>query len=55
MAAELAEAHGVQARLIKGGRGIFDVKVDGALVFSKHSTGRFPNDGEVAGLLTANA
>jgi selT/selW/selH-like putative selenoprotein len=33
--------------LIRGGRGIFDVKVDDALVFSKHRVERFPNPGEV--------
>jgi selenoprotein W-related protein len=38
---------GVEAKLIKGGGGIFDVVVDGSLVYSKHRTGRFPNPGEV--------
>jgi predicted Rdx family selenoprotein len=33
--------------LIKGGRGVFDVRVDGDLIFSKHQLGRFPNPGEV--------
>ena len=53
MAAELEERHAIKARLIKGSRGIFDVKVDGELVFSKHRVNRFPNDGEVADLLDA--
>jgi selT/selW/selH-like putative selenoprotein len=35
-------------RLIKGTNGVFEVIVDGDLVFSKRSTGRFPDDGEVA-------
>jgi predicted Rdx family selenoprotein len=26
---------------------VFDVRVDGELVFSKHDAGRFPEDGEV--------
>lgn len=30
-----------------GGRGIFDVKADGGMVFSKYAEGRFPNPGEV--------
>lgn len=34
--------------LVKGDRGVFDVKVDGQLVFSKAKTGRFPMLGEVA-------
>jgi predicted Rdx family selenoprotein len=33
--------------LIEGDRGIFDVKADGTLVFSKHAQGRFPRSGEV--------
>lgn len=35
-------------RLIKGANGVFEVVVDGELVFSKRSVGRFPDDGEVA-------
>jgi len=34
--------------LIKGANGVFEVTVDGDLVFSKRSLGRFPNEGEVA-------
>jgi len=30
---------------------VFDVEVDGSLVFSKHQLGRFPNDGEVLQLI----
>jgi len=30
-----------------GGRGQFDVLVDGDLVFSKHAEGRFPELGEI--------
>ena len=31
--------------------GVFEVTVDGKLVFSKKSLGRFPDEGEVVGLL----
>jgi selenoprotein W-related protein len=41
----------VSARLVKGSGGVFDVKVDGRLVYSKFETGRFPEPGEVVGLL----
>jgi len=37
----------VQAELIKGGGGVFDVTADGALIYSKHRTGRFPENAEV--------
>ena len=33
--------------LIKGKDGVFEVTVDGDLVFSKRALGRFPDDGEV--------
>tara|TARA_B100000700_G_scaffold225722_1_gene249032 strand:- start:376 stop:561 length:186 start_codon:yes stop_codon:yes gene_type:complete len=33
--------------LIPGDKGIFDVKVNDALIYSKHSTGRFPEPGEI--------
>ena len=48
---ELQEGLSVKARLIKGGGGIFDVKVDGNLVYSKHQAGRFPEPGEVLKLI----
>ena len=45
------KAVGVEADLIPGGNGIFDVIVDGDQVFSKYKTGRFPEPGEVSGLI----
>jgi selT/selW/selH-like putative selenoprotein len=51
LAAEMKKALGVEATLIKGSHGIFDVTVDGKLVFSKDKEGRFPEAGEVVGLL----
>ncbi|MBA3547920.1 MAG: selenoprotein [Nannocystis sp.] len=55
MVAELTNRFGDETRctLIKGDRGVFDVKVDGHLVFSKSETGRFPMLGEVADEITA--
>ena len=47
MAAELGEEFGVESTLVPGDHGIFDVIVDGATVFSKFETGRFPDPGEV--------
>jgi selT/selW/selH-like putative selenoprotein len=49
LAAELKNEFGAGVRLIKGKDGIFDVQVDGTLVFSKHTVGRFPDPGEVQG------
>jgi len=39
--------------LIRGGRGIFDVKIAGQMLFSKRQTERFPHDGELAQLFEA--
>lgn len=55
MAAELKEAFGVEAKLIAGSGGIFEVKRDGTLVYAKSDTGRFPNAGEITGLLKADS
>jgi selT/selW/selH-like putative selenoprotein len=44
---------GHDASITPGSGGQFDVLADGALVFSKAATGRFPEDGEVAELLAA--
>jgi predicted Rdx family selenoprotein len=43
--------NGIPAQDIPGGKGQFDVLRDGELVFSKQREGRFPEDGEVLGLL----
>ena len=33
--------------LVTGAKGVFDVVVDGEVLFSKHEVGRHANDGEV--------
>ena len=33
--------------LVTGSKGVFDVEVDGALLYSKHATGRHAEAGEV--------
>ena len=42
---------GVSVELIKGSNGVFDVEIDGKLVYSKRNTGRFPNPGELTFLI----
>ncbi|MFH2006712.1 MAG: Rdx family protein [bacterium] len=51
MEAELTKNLGASVELDRGGGGVFDVFVDGALVYSKADTGRFPTDGEVTALI----
>jgi selenoprotein W-related protein len=36
-----------ELRLVMGSKGVFDVRVDGELVYSKHQTGRHAEPGEV--------
>lgn len=48
--AELTEKYGkdqLDAKLIEGSGGVFDVVVDGELLFSKKQVGRFPGYGEI--------
>jgi len=51
LAADLQREFGVECELIRGSGGIFDVKADGKLIFSKHERGRFPDAGEVEGVI----
>lgn len=44
----MSEEFGADTRLIQGKDGVFEVEVEGKLVFSKRQAGRFPNPGEVA-------
>jgi predicted Rdx family selenoprotein len=37
--------------LVQGGRGVFDIRLDGAVAYSKAHSGRFPTDAEVDALL----
>jgi selT/selW/selH-like putative selenoprotein len=31
--------------------GVFEISLDGKLIFSKRSLGRFPEDGEIVGMI----
>jgi predicted Rdx family selenoprotein len=42
---------GAEIILHPGGKGIFDVSLDGKLIYSKYQSRRFPNSGEVAELI----
>tara|TARA_B110000967_G_C18607414_1_gene422286 strand:- start:471 stop:632 length:162 start_codon:yes stop_codon:yes gene_type:complete len=50
LSAELQTIMGAEIKLIADGKGIFDVSVDGQLIYSKYQTGRFPKPGEVTAL-----
>ena len=42
---------GVDVQLISSGGGVFEVAVNGQLIFSKKSLDRFPEDGEIEKLI----
>lgn len=48
MSAEIEQACGEKPELIPGSGGIFDVIENGDMLFSKFTTGRFPEPGEIA-------
>jgi hypothetical protein len=52
-AAEIREALGIETTLIEGSKGIFDVKVDGSMVYSKYATDRHARPGELVPLIRA--
>ena len=45
--AKIQEARDVESELVRGDNGVFDVVVDGELIYSKHQTGRFPDPDEI--------
>lgn len=52
MKAELENSLGVETELVKGYGGVFDVRVDGDLVFSKADFSRFPKEGEITSIIS---
>ena len=52
MAAELKQAYpDCEIRMLESSGGVFEVEVDGTLVFSKKALGRHAEPGEVLGLV----
>lgn len=47
MAAAIESKTGTKSELIPGDAGIFDVEVDGRMIFSKHEANRFPEEDEI--------
>jgi len=41
-----------QLSLVTGSKGVFDVRVNGDLIFSKHESNRYPEEGELLSVLT---
>ena len=47
LAAAISDEFDIESELIKGKNGIFDVTLDGDLIFSKHKVDRFPENDEI--------
>jgi selenoprotein W-related protein len=43
----LEERYGAEVELVPGVGGVFEITVDGRLLYSKKQTGRFPTDEEI--------
>ena len=54
MGEELKKEFGADIKLQSSFGGVFEVSVAEKLVFSKKSLGRFPEDGEIVGLVKAS-
>ena len=44
---ELMDNFGFSSKLIESGGGVFEIKANGHLIFSKKQLDRFPNPGEI--------
>lgn len=51
MAAEIKKRKGIEATLVRGSGGEFEITLDGTLLFSKKQQGRFPEFDEVLAAL----
>lgn len=51
MAAEIKRERGIDATLVGGSGGVFEVTIDGRLVFSKKATGRHPEIDEILAII----
>jgi len=51
VSAEISDATDLVAKLVAGSGGVFDIRCDGKLVFSKFSERRFPAPGEILQLI----
>ncbi len=51
LAAKIVEELGIEAQLIKGVAGVFDVIADDTIIFSKLEAQRFPQDVEIIAAL----
>ncbi|MBD3343871.1 MAG: SelT/SelW/SelH family protein [Chitinivibrionales bacterium] len=54
MAEELKKKFNAESELIESSGGVFEVEMDNDLIFSKKKLNRFPEEGEIATLVSQN-
>jgi selT/selW/selH-like putative selenoprotein len=47
LANAIKKRYGITVQLIESGGGVFEVRKDGKLIFSKKAVGRFPSEKEI--------
>jgi predicted Rdx family selenoprotein len=52
LAAEILNAKGIEPELIRGTGDIFDVRLNGDLIYSKSHTGKLPEIGDLLGYMS---
>jgi len=50
VSAEIKQATGIEAELVAGSGGIFEIRKDGELLWKKLRSGHYPEEGEAAKL-----
>jgi len=55
LAAELKEKYNVEPQLISSSGGVFEIQLDGKLIFSKKQLGRFPEDNEIQEMIDSHS
>lgn len=53
MSAAIKAQYGVEATLVKGSGGVFEIYKDGKLIHSKKQSGKFPKQEDILKLLVA--
>ena len=51
LAEKIQKEVGIASQLIPGSKGIYDIIVDGNIIYSKHKTKQFPDNDEIIKLL----
>jgi selenoprotein W-related protein len=55
LAADITRFLGYSTKIHQSSGGVFEIEVDGELIFSKAQLGRFPAEGEVLDILSSRA